>query len=164
MTIIIKNKGYLIFDDFRFRCCVGKKGFSNDKFEGDMKTPIGEFSLENLYFRKDRKKIPKTRLKIIKIKKNMGWCNDIKSKKNYNKLIKMNSKFRAEKLFRSDYKYDFFIPIKYNWGGKNIGKGSAIFIHITKNYKPTAGCIGLSEKDFLILVKLVKRNTKVKIT
>ena len=93
----------------------------------------------------------------------MGWCNDIKSKKNYNKLIKINSKFRAEKLFRSDYKYDFLIPIKYNWGGKKIGKGRAIFIHITKKYKPTAGCIGLSEKDFLILAKLLKKKTKIKI-
>ena len=65
MTIIIKNKDYLIFDDFKFRCCVGKKGFSNNKNEGDMKTPTGEFSIENLYFRKDKKKIPKTRLKII---------------------------------------------------------------------------------------------------
>ena len=163
MTIIIKNKDYLIFDDFKFRCCVGKKGFSNNKNEGDMKTPTGEFSIENLYFRKDKKKIPKTRLKIIEIKKNMGWCNDIKSKKNYNKLIKINSKFRAEKLFRSDYKYDFLIPIKYNWGGKKIGKGSAIFIHLTKKYKPTLGCIALKKKDFLILLKLINKNTKIRL-
>ena len=28
------------------------------------------------------------------------------------------------------------------------GKGSAIFIHLTKNYKSTAGCVALSKKDF----------------
>ena len=56
MIILVKNKDTLIFDDFKFRCCVGKKGFIKNKFEGDKKTPKGTFSLENLYFRKDRKK------------------------------------------------------------------------------------------------------------
>ena len=30
MTIIIKNKESLIFDDFSFKCCVGKNGISNN--------------------------------------------------------------------------------------------------------------------------------------
>ena len=93
----------------------------------------------------------------------MGWCHDLNSRSKYNKLINLNSKFNCEKLFRHDYKYDFFIPIKYNWKNSEIGKGSAIFIHLTKNYKPTAGCIGLLEKDFLIMVKLINRKTRVQI-
>ena len=163
MTIIVKNKDTLILDDFEFRCCVGKNGFSNNKIEGDKKTPIGEFGLENLYIRRDRKVKPDTKLKIIEIKKNMGWCDDIKTKKNYNKLINNSLNLRKENLFRRDHKYDFFIPIKYNWKNPKLGKGSAIFLHLTKNYKPTAGCIGLSEKDFLILLKFIKKNTKIKI-
>ena len=163
MTIIIKNKDTLIFDEFIFRCCVGKMGFSRNKIEGDKKTPIGQFKLENLYFRKDRKRMPTTKLNTLEIKKNMGWCDDVNEKKNYNKLININSKFKCEKLFRSDYKYDYFIPIKYNWINAKVGKGSAIFIHLTKNFKPTAGCIGLLEKDFLILAKLIKKNTEIKI-
>ena len=52
------------------------------------------------------------------------------------------------------------IPIK-----KNIsGKGSAIFIHITDNYKPTQGCIALKKNDFLILIKLINKKTKIKIS
>ena len=70
---------------------------------------------------------------------------------------------RHEKLFKRDKKYDFFIPIKYNTRKPKIPKGSAIFIHLTKDYKPTAGCIGLLEKDFLILMKLIYKNTKIKI-
>ena len=69
MTIIIKNKYTLIFNEFKFRCCVGKNGFSKNKIEGDKKTPVGEFYLENLYFRKDRKEKPKTKLKVTEIKK-----------------------------------------------------------------------------------------------
>ena len=43
-------------------------------------------------------------------------------------------------------------------------KGSAIFIHLTKNYNPTAGCIAISKKDFLILIKLINKNTKISIS
>ena len=53
--------------------------------------------------------------------------------------------------------------IKYNFNNPVIGLGSCIFIHLTKNYKPTAGCVALKEKDFLILVKLIKKNSKIKI-
>ncbi len=112
-------------------------------------------------FRCDRFKKPFTSLKTHKINKNMAWCNDVNHKK-YNKLIKINKKIGYEKLFRKDYKYDFLLPIKYNY--KAIPKkGSAIFIHLTKNYQPTAGCIALSKKDFLILIKLVNKKTKIRI-
>jgi len=163
MTIIVKNKGTLIYDDFEFKCCFGKNGFTRTKIEGDGKTPIGKFSLGDLYYRKDKKRKPNTKLKIVEIKKNMGWCDDFKLKNYYNKLINLNSNIKGEKLFRRDYKYDFFIPIKYNWINPTPGKGSAIFIHLTKNFKPTAGCIAMAEKDFLILVKLIEKNTKIKI-
>ena len=163
MTIVVKNKDTLIYDDFIFKCCVGKNGFTKKKIEGDKKTPIGKFSLECIYYRSDKKNKPNTKLKLLKIEKNMGWCNDIKSKKNYNKLFKKKTKLRCEKLFRHDYKYDYLLPIKYNWNKTKIGNGSAIFIHLTKNYKPTAGCIGISEKDFLILIKLINKNTKIRI-
>ena len=163
MTIIVKNKDTLIYDDFVFRCCVGKNGFIKKKIEGDKKTPIGIFSLDYIYYRSDKKNKPITKLKSLKIKKNMGWCNDLRSKKKYNRLVNTKTKFRYEKLFRNDYKYDYLLPIKYNWDKIKIGNGSAIFIHLTKNYKPTAGCIGLSEKDFLIMIKLITKKTKIQI-
>ena len=162
MTIKIKNKYTLLFDEFEFKCCIGACGFTSDKYEGDKKTPTGLFSLGDLYYRSDKVQKPKTKLRCIKIQKNMGWCNDINSKF-YNKEIKIKKKVRCEKLFRNDYKYDYLIPIKYNWLNPKKNKGSAIFIHLTKNYNPTAGCIALSLKDFLILVKLIKKNTKIRI-
>tara|TARA_B110000008_G_scaffold92405_1_gene94665 strand:- start:69 stop:563 length:495 start_codon:yes stop_codon:yes gene_type:complete len=163
MTILIKNKHTLIVDDFKFRCCIGKKGSTNNKIEGDKKTPIGTFEIENLYFRKDRKKKPLTLLDCIEIKKDMGWCDDIRFPKKYNKLFKIEKNIKHEKLKRKDYKYDFLIPIKYNFKKPITGKGSCIFIHLTKNYKPTAGCVALKEKDFLIMIKLIKKNSKIKI-
>ena len=162
MTIIVKNKETLIFDDFKFRCSIGQKGFAKKKIEGDKKTPVGFFSIGNLYFRNDKEKKPFTKLKCIKIKKNMGWCDDTHNK-NYNKLIKISNKIKHEKLYRKDDKYNFLIPIFYNTKKIVPGKGSAIFIHLTKNYKSTLGCIALKKSDFLILLKLIKKNTKIKI-
>ena len=89
MTIFVKNKYTLQVDDFKFKCCIGKKGSTINKKEGDKKTPKGIFELENLYFRKDRIKKPITSLKCIEIKRNMGWCDDIKFSKQYNKLIRI---------------------------------------------------------------------------
>ena len=163
MTILVKNKHTLQIDEFTFRCCVGKKGLTKNKKEGDKKTPIGTFKIENLYFRKDRLKEPSTSLKCIEIKKDMGWCDDVRFPKKYNKLIKIEKKVRHEKLLRKDNKYNFLIPIKYNFKKPIVGLGSCIFIHLTKDFKPTAGCIALKEKDFLILLKIIKRNSKIKI-
>ena len=163
MTILVKNKHTLQIDEFIFRCCIGKKGSTKNKKEGDRKTPIGTFKIENLYFRKDRLKKPLTSLKCIEIKKNMGWCNDIHFPKKYNKLIKIEKKIRHEKLIRKDHKYDLLIPIKYNFEKTITGLGSCIFIHLTRNFKATAGCVALKKKDFLILLKLIRKNSKIKI-
>ena len=163
MIILIKNKHTLQIDKFKFKCCIGKNGSTRNKKEGDKKTPKGIFEIENLYFRKDRIKKPLTLLKCIEIRKNMGWCDDIRFPKKYNKLIKIEKQFKYEKLKRKDFKYDYLIPIKYNFQKPIPGQGSCIFIHLTKDYKPTAGCIALKEKDFLIMLKLIKKNSKIKI-
>ena len=161
MIIYLKNKYTLQVDDFSFKCAVGKLGLTKKKIEGDQKTPKGIFKIENLYYRKDRVNKPETKLKSINIKDSMGWCNDTKNKKKYNRLIKVNKKIKHEKLFRNDNKYNFLIPIKYNFKQRILGKGSCIFIHLTQNYKPTAGCIALKEKDFLILLKIINKKSKI---
>ena len=163
MIIYIKNKHTLEVDDFKFKCCIGKNGKSKKKEEGDKKTPIGQFAIENLYYRADRIKKPSTNLKCIKIKKNMGWCDDPSNLKKYNKLIKLYKRIKCEKLFRKDHNYDLLIPIKYNFIKPIKLKGSCIFIHLTNNYKPTLGCIAMKKKDFLIMLKLINKKTKIKI-
>ena len=164
MTIYLKNKHTLQIGDFYFPCAIGKNGTSINKIEGDKKTPKGYFGIGNLYYRKDRIKIAKTFIKSIEIKPKMGWCDDINVPEKYNKLIKTNQNINHEKLYRKDNKYDLLIPIKYNTKKRIPGKGSCIFIHLTKNYKPTAGCIALKKKDFLIMLKIIKKNTKIKIS
>tara|TARA_A100001011_G_scaffold304511_1_gene318836 strand:+ start:1062 stop:1553 length:492 start_codon:yes stop_codon:yes gene_type:complete len=162
MLIKLKNKDTLVVDEFTFKCCIGKKGLNKNKIEGDNSTPRGLFRLGKLYYRSDRVDKPETKLKIRKINRYMGWCIDSKSR-SYNSEIKINNKIKHEKLFRRDYKYNYFIVINYNMKNKVLNKGSAIFIHLTKNYSPTIGCIALKQNDFLVLAKILKKNSKIKI-
>ena len=162
MLINLKNKYTLEFDEFKFKCSIGKEGLKKNKIEGDKCTPKGLFDLGTLYYRSDRVQKPQTLLKTKIIKKDTGWCDDPLSKF-YNKEIKINKSINHEKLYRIDHTYDIVLIIKYNYEKVISGKGSAIFIHLTKNYKPTAGCIALEKKDFLILLKLLNKKNKIKI-
>ena len=163
MIINLRKKDTLIIDEFKLKCCVGIGGLNKNKKEGDKSTPKGKFKLGHLYWRPDRVSKPETKLIRKKILNNMAWCNDIKSKK-YNREITINKKIKYERIFRKDYKYNYFILIKYNFNKPIPGKGSAIFIHLTKNYYPTAGCIALKKQDFIILLKLINNKTKIVIS
>ena len=163
MNIKIK-KHLLLYKDYKLKCAIGKSGISSSKKEGDLATPKGTFELGTFYYRKDNNKPLKCKIKKKIIKKKMGWCDDSRSKK-YNKEINFPFKYRAEKLYRKDNIYDLFINIKYNFWPVVKGKGSAIFLHIAdKKYKPTKGCIGLSKKDFLTILHLISKKTKIRIS
>ena len=97
MHIIIKNK-FLYYKDYKVKCAVGKRGINIKRREGDFITPKGEFKIKSVYYRRDRIKLLKTKLKKKVIKRNMGWCDDPRSK-DYNKLIRFPFKYGAEKLY-----------------------------------------------------------------
>ena len=162
MKIIIVKKDTLLYNEFKFKCSIGKNGRTTKKIEGDNKTPKGHYTLGTLYYRKDRLPKLSTKLKKIEIMKNFGWCDDVKSKF-YNKPIKTNINVRHEKLYRNDKKYDLLIPIEYNSKKPKKNKGSAIFLHLTNNYKKTQGCVAIKEMDMLILLNLINKKTKIKI-
>ena len=160
MNIKLKGK-YLYYLKYKIKCSIGKEGITKNKKEGDLKTPNGKFKLKLIFYRKDKIKILKTSLKKIAIQKNMGWCDDIKSKK-YNKLISFPFKYSAEKLWRKDNIYDVAIVLNYNLNPVKKNKGSAIFLHIAKkNYIPTRGCIAINEKDMLNLTTNLKKNSAI---
>ena len=160
MNIIIKKK-FLLYKDYKLKCSLGKSGINTSKKEGDLTTPKGKYKLGLLYYRKDKITLPRCKIKKKVIKKNMGWCDDIKSKK-YNKEISFPFKYSAEKLYRIDNIYDILIHVKYNSYPIIKGKGSAIFLHLcNKKYKPTRGCIALEKKDFLKIIPLINKKTKI---
>ena len=162
--IYINKSGYLKYKNLKFRCALGKAGIGRKIKEGDNITPKGTYKIIKIYYRKDRIKELVSQIKLIKIKKNMGWCDDPKSKK-YNQLIYLPTKYSHEKLYRRDNIYDLILVLNYNIKPIIKNKGSAIFIHIArKNYKKTAGCIALEKNNLIKLVLKIQKHTKIKIS
>ena len=161
--IIVKKTGYLKYKNLTFRCALGEAGIKKKKKEGDNVTPKGIFKIIKMYYRSDKIKNITTDIKKIKIKKNMGWCDDPSSDL-YNQQIKLPNIFSHEKLYRNDNLYDLILVLNYNINPTAKHKGSAIFIHIAKNsYKKTKGCIALKKKHLIELISKIKTNTKIKI-
>ena len=159
--IIINKSGYLKYKDFKFKCALGKSGIGNKKIEGDNITPKGNFRIIKIYYRKDRLKKPPSKFTLTEITKNMGWCDDPKSRK-YNQPIKLPTKYSHEILYRRDNIYDLILVLNYNMKPTIKNKGSAIFIHMAKeNYKKTAGCVALKKVDLIFLIKEINKDTKV---
>ena len=161
--IIINKSKLLKFNNIKFRCALGKSGIGDKEIEGDNVTPRGIYKIVKIYYRKDRIKKITSKFKLIEITKIMGWCNDIKSKK-YNQLIKLPTKYSHEKLYRKDNVYDLILVLNYNMNPTIKNKGSAIFIHVTReNYQSTQGCIALKKNNLVKLISKINKNIKIKI-
>ena len=160
---ILINKKYLTYGIYKVKCALGKRGIGHKKKEGDLITPIGQYKIKFILYRKDRIKKIQSKLKKVIIKKNMGWCDDPNSEK-YNKLINLPFNFKYEKLFKKENTYDIILVLNYNMNPIKKNKGSAIFIHVVKkNYRKTKGCIAIGKTQLLKIIKKIKNNTKVKI-
>ena len=160
---ILINKKFLKYKEYKAKCALGKRGIGYKKKEGDLITPKGQYKIRYILYRKDRIEKIQTKLKKKVIKKNMGWCNDPKSK-NYNRLIKLPSVYKYEKLYRAENVYDIIIVLDYNMNPIRKNKGSAIFIHVAKkNFSKTEGCIAINKILLLRILKELKINTKVRI-
>ena len=145
------------------KCAIGKKGIGYKRKEGDLITPLGEFNIKYILYRKDRVKVS-SKLKKKVIKKNMGWCDDPKSS-HYNKLVKLPFDYKHEKLYKNENVYDIILVLNYNMNPIKKNKGSAIFIHVAKNnFKRTKGCIAIKKISLIKLIKKINPYTKVKIS
>jgi L,D-peptidoglycan transpeptidase YkuD (ErfK/YbiS/YcfS/YnhG family) len=162
--IVVKKNGYLEYKNLKFRCALGKAGIKKKIKEGDNITPKGTYRILSIYYRKDRIKKIKCTIKKIKITRKIGWCDDSKSK-NYNKQIKLPSKYSHEILYRRDNIYDIICVINFNTNPILKGKGSAIFLHVAKKkYQKTKGCIALKKNNLIQLLSMINKHTKIKIS
>jgi L,D-peptidoglycan transpeptidase YkuD (ErfK/YbiS/YcfS/YnhG family) len=161
--IVVKKNNSLEYKNLKFRCALGEAGIQKKIKEGDNITPKGTYKILSVYYREDRVKKIKCSIKKIKITKDIGWCDDSKSK-HYNKQIKLPSKLSHETLYRKDNIYDIICVLNYNTGPTLKGKGSAIFLHVAKKkYEKTKGCVALRKKHLIKLLTLINKNTKIKI-
>ena len=160
---ILINERYLTYKQYKVKCALGKRGIGSKKKEGDLITPTGQYKIKYILYRKDRIKKIQSKIRKIVINKNMGWCDDPRSKK-YNKLVNLPFNDNYEKLFKRQNIYDIILVLNYNMSPIRKNKGSAIFIHIAKkNYEKTKGCIAIKKVELLKILKEIKINTRVKI-
>jgi L,D-peptidoglycan transpeptidase YkuD (ErfK/YbiS/YcfS/YnhG family) len=104
-------------------------------------------------YRPDRVVRPWTRLPLRPIRPGDSWCDD-PAERNYNRLVRLPSRRSAEGLVRADHLYDLVLVLGYNDRPRVRGKGSAIFVHLARpGYTPTDGCIALSRRDMLMLLR-----------
>ena len=67
---------------FSTKAFIGKNGITNDKREGDVKTPVGKYNLGIAFGTHDEVKFSN----YIKINENLHWVDDVNSKF-YNQLV-----------------------------------------------------------------------------
>ena len=165
------SKAMVEFIDKVYPAVIGKAGAIDEsaKKEGDWKTPIGgPYKILNVYYREDRLEKPRTKVQITALAKNDIWIDD-QADDRYNKPAKIKgTEERAshENLYRDDHLYDLIVDIGFNRENIMIGRGSAIFMHLSRDQEtpsntPTAGCIAFRKSDLLEMIQKMDTSTKI---
>ena len=71
--IIKLKKNTIYIDQFKLKCSVGKGGIKKKVKEGDKITPKGSYFLDKLYYRADRIKEFRTKLKFLTYNFSIGY-------------------------------------------------------------------------------------------
>src|SRR6478735_538932 len=158
------QQGLLLVEDRVCRAALGRSGLTVSKREGDGATPIGRFAMRQVLYRADRGPRPRTTLPSRAIRTFGGRCEDPNAP-NDNRLIKLSPRYQGDRLTREDHLYDLIVVLGYNDIPRVRDRGSAIFVHLARDgYTPTAGCIGLSRHDLLMLLRHAKRGSPIVVT
>jgi len=135
---------------------VGQNGIGKER-EGDKKTPIGEFGMIQAFGIKPN---PGTTLPYVDVVETTYCCGDATA---YNRIIdvrdvKHDCKGEHMIEYTPEYNYGFFFT--YNKDCV-LGKGSAIFFHCTGPKPSTAGCVAVSEKDMVTILRAIDKNARI---
>lgn len=146
------HRGTLRCGNREFPCSLGKAGVTDEKREGDLKTPLGRFPLRRVYYRADRLDRPETDLPTEALTPEDGWCDD-PAHNLYNRPVRLPFAGHHEKLWRDDPVYDLIVVLGHNDDPPVPGKGSAIFLHIARDdFSGTEGCVALARSDLIAVL------------
>lgn len=140
----------------------GRNGGTDDKKEGDGKTPYGTYSFTMAFGMKEN---PGSILPYHQIGENDFWIDDSDSAY-YNKLVNAAETPRdwnsGEHMSRQGISYNYGLALNYNEDCVP-GKGSAIFLHCytETNDSGSAGCIRVPEENMKQLIQSVDANTRI---
>lgn len=137
-------------------CCeIGRAGLGVKSHEGDGKTPRGTMKVIRGWFRADRMCRPRTRLPMAPMRPDDGWC-DAPGHRLYNRAVRLPFSASHEAMWRKDRLYDVVIELDFNRRPRVQGRGSAIFLHLSRPDRgPTAGCIAVSAGTMRRLLPLL---------
>jgi L,D-peptidoglycan transpeptidase YkuD (ErfK/YbiS/YcfS/YnhG family) len=128
---------------------VGKHGLvcDSDRVEGDMRTPIGIYSIPWAF---GTVKNPGTKLDYKNIDRNTYYDGQYGSP-TYNTLVegKPND---SEYEYMDIKPYQYGALINFNAAGQ-LGKGNAIFLHCFTASGYTAGCVSISSKHMVHILR-----------
>jgi L,D-peptidoglycan transpeptidase YkuD (ErfK/YbiS/YcfS/YnhG family) len=135
--------GMLAAGGMRVPCALGRAGIVRAKREGDGGTPVGVHRLVGVLYRADRVPRPVTRLPVVSIRRDDGWCDDPADRR-YNRPVCLPCAASHERMWRKDGLYDLVVVLDYNLGTPIPDRGSAIFLHLAApGLAPTAGCVAV---------------------
>ena len=155
------REGRLVLAHGVRRAALGRSGIKALKREGEGATPLGRFPVRQVLYRADRVMRPRTVFPLRAIRADDGWCEN-PADRNYNRLVKLSPRSRADRLTRDDNLYDLILVLGHNDRPRVRGRGSAIFVHLARpGYAPTAGCIALSHHDLLMLLAQLRRGSAI---
>jgi L,D-peptidoglycan transpeptidase YkuD (ErfK/YbiS/YcfS/YnhG family) len=156
-----RTLGWLGAGPLRVPVALGRGGIKRDKREGDGATPAGTFHPRRVWWRADRQPRPQTRLPLRAITPGDAWCEDPRDRR-YNRPIRGTPGQVGDRLRRDDGLYDFIIEIDHNTRPRVAGRGSAVFLHLARpGFGATAGCIGMTHKAMILLLKMLNRRSRI---
>jgi L,D-peptidoglycan transpeptidase YkuD (ErfK/YbiS/YcfS/YnhG family) len=131
-----------------FPVATGRGGVGRKLREGDGMSPTGAFRITRVFFRPDRLR-PGLAAEVPRL--GDFWCDD-PALPDYNRLVRGQKGYQAERLRRADPLSDLVAVLDYNMNPVEAGKGSAIFLHVWRRPRyPTAGCAAF-RRDHLIWI------------
>ena len=137
-------RGLLVAGPLVVPCALGRSGITARKREGDNATPAGVLRLVACHFRADRIPRPATRLPLVPIGRDDGWCDD-PGDRAYNRPVALPFAASHERMARDDGLYDIVVVLDWNLDNPVPGRGSAIFFHLASpGFAPTAGCVAVT--------------------
>lgn len=138
---------------------VGKNGITNNKREGDGKTPTGIYSFGQAFGVAGN---PGTSRGWLQVNNNHYWVDDVNSPY-YNKLVDASQTgiqwSSAEHLIGYPTAYKYAIAVNYNTAC-TPGAGSAIFLHCSTGGS-TAGCISVSQSNMIRILQSLQGDTLI---
>ncbi|MGA0533187.1 L,D-transpeptidase family protein [Hansschlegelia sp. KR7-227] len=158
-----RARGRLVAGSMRLSCALGPAGVVAQKREGDGGTPRGALAIRKLWRRPDRGPRPSTALRVGVIRRDDGWCDDIRLRR-YNRLVRLPFSGSHERLWREDGLYDLVAELGWNDRPPRRGRGSAIFLHVARpGLTPTEGCVALGRGELRRLLARIGPRTVMRV-